>query len=35
VLAAIEFDNQAALATNEVDIVAVDWFLADEFEAAK
>ena len=35
VLAAIELDNQAWLATNEIDIVAIDRLLADEFEAAQ
>jgi hypothetical protein len=34
-LAAVEFDNQAPLATNEVDVVAVYGLLADEFEAAE
>ena len=35
VLAAVEFDNQAPLATNEVDVVAIDGLLADEFEAVE
>jgi hypothetical protein len=34
-LAAIEFYDQAPLATHEVDVVAVDGLLADEFEAAE
>jgi hypothetical protein len=32
-LAAVELDNQAPLAANEIDIVAVDRLLASEFEA--
>jgi hypothetical protein len=34
-LAAVEFDNQAPLATSEVEVVTIDGLLADEFEAAK
>jgi hypothetical protein len=34
-LAAVEFDDQASLAANEVDVVAIDGLLADEFEAAE
>jgi hypothetical protein len=33
--AAVEFDNRAPLATDEVDIVAIDGLLSDEFEAAQ
>ena len=35
VLAAIEFDNQAPLATHKIDVVAADRLLADEFEATQ
>ena len=35
VLAAVEFDDQAPLATNEVDIVPIDGLLADKLEAAQ
>jgi hypothetical protein len=35
VLTAVEFDNQAALAANEVNVVSIDRLLADEFEAAE
>ena len=35
VLAPVELDNQAPLATNEIDVVAVDRLLASEFEAAE
>jgi hypothetical protein len=34
VLAAVEFDNQAPLATNKVDVVPIDGRLANEFETA-
>ncbi len=34
-LAAVEFDNQPPLAANEVDVVAIDGLLTDEFEAAE
>ena len=34
-MAAVEFDAQASLAANEVDVVAIDGLLADEFEAAE
>jgi hypothetical protein len=34
-LAAVELDNQMPVATNKVDIVLTDGFLADEFEAAE
>ena len=34
-LAAVEFDNQPPLAANEVDVVAIDGLLADEFETTK
>jgi hypothetical protein len=33
VLAAVEQDNQAPLATNKVDLVAIDRLLPREFEA--
>jgi hypothetical protein len=35
VLAAVELDNQAPLAANKVDVVALDRLLANEFEAAE
>jgi len=35
VLAAVELDNQAPLAANEVDEILTDGLLADEFEAAQ
>jgi hypothetical protein len=35
VLTAVDFDNQAALAANEVNIVSIDRLLAGEFEAAE
>jgi hypothetical protein len=34
-LAAVEFDNQAPLTTDNVDVVAIDRLLASEFEAAE
>jgi hypothetical protein len=34
-LAAVELDNQAPLATNEISVVSIDGLLADEFEAAE
>jgi hypothetical protein len=34
-LAAVEFDDQAPLAANEVDLIAIDRLLANEFEAAE
>src|SRR5882762_9556368 len=34
-LAAVEFDDQAPLAANEVDVIAIDRLLANEFEAAE
>ena len=34
-LAAVELDNQAPVATNKIDVVPADWLLADEFEAAE
>ena len=34
-LAAVEFDDQAPLAANEVEVVAIDQLLANEFEAAE
>jgi len=34
VLATVEFDDQAPLAANEVDIVSIDGLLADELEPA-
>ena len=35
VLAAVELDNQAPLATNEINVVAIDRLLASELEAAE
>jgi len=35
VLTAVELDNQAPLAANEVDVVSINGLLADEFEAAE
>jgi hypothetical protein len=35
VLAAVEFNNQALLATHEIDVVPTDRLLADEFEASE
>jgi hypothetical protein len=35
VLAAVELDNQAPLATNEVGVISIDGLLADELEAAE
>jgi hypothetical protein len=35
VLTAVELDNQAPLAANEVDIVVIDGLLADKFAAAE
>jgi hypothetical protein len=35
VLAAVEFNNQAPLATDKIDVVITDWLLTDEFEAAE
>jgi hypothetical protein len=35
VLAAVEFDNQASLAADEIDVISINGLLADEFEAAE
>jgi len=35
VLAAVEFDNEAPLAANKVDVVASDRLLAHEFETSE
>jgi hypothetical protein len=35
VLPAVELDNQTPLAANEIDVVAIDGLLADEFETTK
>jgi hypothetical protein len=34
-LGAVEFDDQAPLAANEVDVVAIDGLLANKFKAAE
>jgi hypothetical protein len=35
VLAAVEFDDQAPLTANKVDVVSIDGLLADKLEAAQ